>query len=307
MTKNLLNKYVWLIETIDKARRITFEELNEKWMATGLSEGGKLSVRTFHKWRTDVEDMFGLHIACDCKGGYHYYISEEDEFKAGSIRRWLLDTISVSILLVDNRHIKDRILLENIPSGQKYLSDIIEAMKQGKCISMTYQSFKKNKSCTFDVEPYCVKIFRQRWYLVARSQAYDKILIYGLDRIQHLEILADMQFKMPDTFQPAGYFDEYYGVTVDSQHERSRIKLKVSADQANYFRSLPLHHSQQETERNEAYSIFELYIRPTYDFQQEILRNGENVEVLEPLWLREEMIGMIQRMWNKYNKQDRQV
>ena len=79
-----------------------------------------------------------------------------------------------------------------------------------------------------------------------------------------------------------------------------RITLKASAGQANYLRSLPLHNSQREIKKAENYSVFELTIRPTYDFLQEILRNGENVEVLEPLWLREEIAGMVQRLCDKY-------
>ena len=300
MAKNLLNKYVWLVETIYKSKGINFDELNEKWLDSELSEGVELPQRTFHKWRVAVEEMFGLNIECDCKRGYRYYISDADEFEDGNIRRWLLNTISISNLLVGNQQMKDRILLESIPSGQEYLSDIITAMKKGLCICMTYQSYSKDKSSTFEVEPYCVKLFKQRWYVVARNPYYDKMMIYSLDRIHHLEILADKRFKMPGAFHSAEYFEEYYGVTVDNQYDVERIKLKASAGQANYLRSLPLHHSQREIKKAENYSVFELTIRPTYDFLQEILRNGENVEVLEPLWLREEIAGMVQRLCDKY-------
>ena len=307
MAKNLLNKYVWLVETIYKAKSISYEELNEKWLDSGLSDGVELPVRTFHKWRVAVEETFGLNIDCERKGKYRYYISDTDEFKDGNIRRWLLNTISISNLLVDNQHLKDRILLESVPSGQEYLSDIIEAMKKGRCINMTYQSYWKEKSSTFDVEPYCVKLFKQRWYLVARNPHYDKIMIYALDRIHQLEILVDKRFKMPDTFRSSEYFKDYFGVIVDSEVPMERVLLKVSAGQANYLRSLSLHHSQQEVETTADYSIFELNIRPTYDFVQEIMRNGDCLEVLEPLWLREEIAEMVRCMYDKYKNKDRQL
>jgi len=302
MAKNLINKYVWLVETIYKAKRITFEEINEKWIDNDLSEGVELALRTFHKWRIAVEEMFGLIIECDRKGGYRYYIANAEELKSGGIRNWLLNTVSVSNLLIDNQHMKDRILLDEIPSGQEHLSDIIEAMKKGQCINMTYQSYWRDESNTFAVEPYCVKLFKQRWYMVARSPYYDKVLIYALDRILDMEVLVDERFKMPDAFNPSEYFENYYGVIIDDDYDVEAIKLKVSAGQANYLRSLPLHHSQQEIETTEEYSIFELKLRPTYDFQQEILRNGEDVEVLTPLWLRKEMAERINNMWNKYKE-----
>ena len=307
MVKNLLNKYVWLVETIYKAKSISYEELNEKWLESELSGGEELPIRTFHKWRVDVEETFGLNIDCDRKGGYRYYISDTGEFKDGNIHRWLLNTISISNLLVGNLQVKDRILLENVPSGQEYLSDIIEAMKKNLCISMTYQSYSKEKSSTFDVKPCCVKLFRQRWYLVAYNPHYNKMMIYSLDRIQQLEILADRHFRLPELFCASEYFNDYYGVITDSEVPVERIRLKVSAGQANYLRSLPLHHSQQEVETADGYSIFELTLRPTYDFLQEILRNGDCMEVIEPQILRDRITEMVKRMYDKYITPDRQL
>ncbi|MDY4520341.1 MAG: WYL domain-containing protein [Bacteroidales bacterium] len=78
--------------------------------------------------------------------------------------------------------------------------------------------------------------------------------------------------------------------------------LKVGAAQANYLRDLPMHDSQQETENIDEYSIFELQVRPTFDFQQELLKNGDDIEVLEPSWLRKDIAGKIKRMWNKYKE-----
>lgn len=297
---NLLNKYVWLVETIYKAKRITFEEINEKWLGSEISEGVELALRTFHKWRIAVEEMFGLIIECERKGGYHYYIANAEELETGNIRNWLLNTISVSNILIDNQHMKDRILLENIPSGQEYLADIIGAMKKGHCINITYQSYWRDEGNTFTVEPYCVKLFKQRWYMVARSPYLDKILVYSLDRILELETDKEKKFKLPRTFDASVYFDECFGVIAGDGTNVENVKLKVSVGQANYLRSLPLHRSQQELERTDKYSIFHFRVRPSYDFQQEILWHGEEMEVLEPLWLREEIAGKIEKMWDKY-------
>ena len=199
---------------------------------------------------------------------------------------------------------KDRIMLEEIPSGQEYLYDIIEAMKHSQIINMTYQSYWRVKSNNFNVEPYCVKLFKQRWYMVARSTYNNKVMIYSLDRILTLDILADNKYKMPDSFNPTEYFSEYYGVIIDEEQTVEEVKLKVSAAQANYLHSLPMHHSQQEIERTSEYSIFRMLVKPTYDFQQEILKNGEDIEVLEPLWLRNKIADKIKRMWNKYNQKE---
>lgn len=302
MANNLLNKYVWLVETIYKAKRITFEEIDRKWQNCEMSEGGKLALRTFHKWRIAVEEMFGLNIECERIGGYHYYIENAEDIKNGSIRSWLLNTISVSNLLIDNCQMKDRILLEKVPSGQEHLSVIIEAMKGNRVLNITYQSFNQEESCTFDVEPYCVKLFKQRWYMLARSPFMNRLRIYALDRIQELEIETEKVFVMPEDFDGSEYFMEYYGVITGFNFDLETVRLKVSARQCNYLRSLPLHHSQKEVEQNEEYSIFEFHLRPEYDFWQEILRQGEDMEVLEPQWLRDEIAGKAEEMWNKYKE-----
>ena len=296
MGKNLLNKYIWFVETIHRSRHITYEELNAKWRECELSEGMDLPQRTFHKWRNAVEEMFGLIIDCERKGGYHYYIANAEELKEGNIRNWLLNTVSVSNLLIDNQHLKDRILLENIPSGQQYLADIIGAMKSGSTLTVTYQNYWHDEAHTFDIEPYCVKLFKQRWYVVGRTPYYDQVRIYSLDRILDLFVSNDKRFKMPKTFSSEEYFEQCYGIEIGKDIKPEKVKLKVSDHQSNYIRAVPLHHSQEETERNENFSIFELWLRPTNDLLREILWHGNDIEVLEPEWYRNEIANTIEEM-----------
>lgn len=300
MGKNLLNKYIWFVETIYNAKRITYEEINEKWRNNALSDGLDLPSRTFHKWRIAVEEMFGLIIDCERKGGYHYYIANADELKEGNIRNWLINTFSISNLLVDNLQLHERILLEEIPSGQKYFAQIIDAMKSNNLINMTYRSYWKDNSHNFDVEPYCVKLFRQRWYLLGRSPYKKQMMIYALDRIQELRII-DENFELPAIFNANEFFSEYFGVNIVDEVDVETVKLKVASYQANYIRAVPLHHSQKEVERNENFSILELRLRPTSDLMREILWHGEAIEVLAPLELRKEVTNKIENMSGKYN------
>ena len=123
--------------------------------------------------------------------------------------------------------------------------------------------------------------------------------IYALDRIQDLQEKEE-SFEMPKDWDAEEYFEGCFGVIADHRMEVQTVKLKVAAGQANYIRDLALHESQKERERNEEYSIFTYRLRPTFDFQQELLWHGEDMEVLEPEWLRKEMAGKIERMWNKY-------
>ena len=304
----LINKYVWVIDTIYRAEKITFRELNNRWKRDEISGGVELAKRTFDNWRYAIKNMFGLNIENENCGRYRYYIANEKDIFNDSVSSWLLNTICVSNVLTKSESIKDRILLEYVPSGQEHLQTIIEAMKEGKVLNMTYHSYWKDEENSFDVHPYCVKLFRQRWYLVARStySYYHQKgpRIYALDRIQDLQ-QTEESFEMPKDWDAEEYFDGCFGIIADHNTKIQTVKLKVSAGQANYIRDLALHESQKERERNNEYSIFTYRLRPTFDFQQELLWHGEDMEVLEPEWLRKEMAGRIERMWNKYKEDEK--
>ena len=301
MAKNVLNKYVWLADTIFKAKRISFEEINRRWLDNDMSEGKPLSIRTFHKWRIAIEEMFGIIIENEQGGQYRYYIQNADELRSGSMRSWLFNTLTVSNLMMDSVSIKDKVLFEEIPDGEQYLPNILEALKKNQVLGMTYQSFTHDEANTFEVEPYCLKAFKQRWYLVARSPYYNKIMIYSLDRVKWLE-LSEKTFKYPKSFNAKDYFDDCFGIIADQRVKVETVKLKVSAGQANYLRSLTLHQTQKEIERTDEYSIFTVRLRPTFDFRQEILSQGSDIEVLKPKWFRDEIAEIAKNMWNKYKE-----
>jgi len=301
MALNQTNKLVWIIETIHKARKISFEDLNRKWQEnTDLSGGEEMQKRTFHKWKWNILDTFGLVIECEKVAPYRYYIANADEMERGSIENWLLDTLSVSNLLIERKSIKDRILLEEVPSGRKYLDSILAAMKDNRFIHITYSCYRRENAKEFYIMPLCVKLYRQRWYMVGRVWSLNRDMLFCLDRIQDIRF-SSHTFQYPKDFNPREYFDGCFGIIAGTDTKTQEVRLKVSASQANYIRDLPLHGSQREIERNAEYSVFTLNVRPTFDFQQEVLWNGEYIEVLEPLWLRKEIAGRIKKMWNKYN------
>lgn len=303
MALNQINKLVWIVETIYKARKISFEDLNHCWIENvELSGGEEMQKRTFHKWKWNIFDTFGLSIECEKSAPYRYYIENMDDMKRGSIENWLLSTYSVSNSLMESKSIKDRILLEDVPSGQEYLEPILEVMKKNRFIHITYYNYWREDTREHYVMPLCVKLFRQRWYMIGRKWPSGSDLVYCLDRIRDFRLSSHI-FEYPTDFSPQEYFEGCIGVITGDGCDIQKVRLKVSSGQANYFRDLPLHESQEETEQTEDYSIFEYQLRPTFDFQQEILRNGEDVEVIEPIWLRKEIAGKIKRMWNKYNKE----
>ena len=298
MAKNYFNRYVWLIDTINRHGHISREEISRLWERSRLNETGEeLYERTFHNHRAAILETFGIEIKCDRSLGY--YIANSDDLEGNGLRQWLLESLSLNNLLNESSDMRDRILFEKIPSSRKWLPVFVNAMRDGKAVEITYQSFRRDAPNTFTIHPYCLKLFKQRWYVLGRSDEYDSPWIYALDERMQDAVPLKKALKKPAGFNAADFFSKYFGVILDDRKPLP-IRIKVAASQVRYLESLPLHDSQTIVERTAEYSIFDYYLVPTYDFRQEILSHGPDMEVLEPEGFRDEIKADIARMYKNY-------
>lgn len=303
MTSQLIKRYLWLIDTIHRAGKISFEEINERWKRCSMSEGNDLPLRTFHNHRAAIEDLFDIVIDCTRQGGYRYYIRNDGNLQKDAVNQWLLEAFAVGSFLNEGRSMQERILLERIPSGRRFLTLLIEAMRLGVQVELTYQSFSHDHASTFPMEPYALKLFHRRWYVVGRSPVLDELRVYAFDRFCGLE-LTDRPFRLPDDFDAATYFADSYGVIADPTVEPATIRLKAYGTQALYLQALPLHDSQRTVAVTDSYTLFELCVKPTYDFYQELLSHGPEVEVTAPAAVRREMGRLVAETARRYRIAD---
>ena len=294
MPSNLFNRYIWLVDIIYRNEKITLEDINSKWVIHPMSDGNPIPNRTFHNHRTAIEEIFDINIECDLST-YEYFIDHAEDMERGGVRSWLINTFAVNNLINESHKLKERIVFENIPSGQQYLTPIIEAMRDGVKVEITYQSYWSD-AATYEIEPYFIKVFKQRWYVIGKS---DKVRIYALDRIKRLNVTAH-SFKIPENFDPESFFQDCYGIIQGEEMKAETIRLRFDSSQAKYIRALPLHHSQKEIEITAEFVVFEYRIKPTFDFIQEILLHGDLVEVLSPLSLRKEIIRIVEGLNKMY-------
>lgn len=279
-TAGLINRYVFFVTTIYNRGPISLEEIQRRF-ESHFGRGEELSERQFHRYTDAVEELFDIEIKYS-RSQRGYVIADREGINNMGMRKWLIQTFSVSNILHESQDLKNRILLENVPSGQQHLTTIVDAMRESVALLMTYQSFWMDEPATFEVEPYCVKLFEQRWYMLGKGEGYDDLRIYALDRIKALEP-TERKFKLPKKFDAAKFFEDYYGIIIsDDDYDVCPVALQVDAQQSNYLRTLPLHHTQVEVERNDEYSIFEYRLCPTFDFRQKILSMGGAIEVLAP-------------------------
>ena len=279
MARNLINRYVWLVDTISRYGRITLKDLNAAWLRSEISEGKPLARRTFFHYRDGVEEMFDINIQCD-KSTFEYYIDDSGSESNALLRSWVVDSVSMSGTLSNARDVSGRIMLENVPSAREHLPVVIDALKQNRRIRFSYKSYTRSLPTDGIVlEPYFVKIFKQLWYVIGLNVKDRQVKTYALDRISSLNILQDT-FVMPEEVNPSEFFKDCFGI-ITNRNSAKRIVLRVEPTQAKYFRALPLHSSQQEVVHDD-YSIFTYKMRITYDLKEEIMSHGATIEVLEP-------------------------
>ena len=285
-------EYIWLVNTIRKARRITFAEINEKWLQTDMSEGIELARSTFARHKDAIEDIFGIYIDCDRQNGYEYYIGNDYVLREDSVQNWMLSTLSVNNVISESLSLQNRILLQQVPYEGEYLKMVMDAMKKSVRIAVEYRKYGTD-------EPYCIKLFKQRWYILGHfhrdateeKPESDYFGVFSFDRILEMS-LTDIKFKIDPDFDAQEYFDECYGVLVGDGTPAERIVIRAFGYERFYIRDLPIHHSQREIGQGENFADFELHMRPTIDLSAHFLSRGSQVKVLTPKWLAEEVYNM---------------
>ena len=314
--KDYLRRHIWILsELYQNPKGLTYKEFEERWERSSQNVlGTSLPKRTFQDCLRAIEETFDIDISSDARNGYRYRIVQRDWLENDRVKDWLLSAFAVNSLLQDSRGLRERVIYEGIPSGNDYLLEVLKAMRENHVLAVTYQDYYDEEPRDILLEPYCVRVFRQRWYVVGVMENEPKgeepteltnqghIRRYALDRVVKLES-TDVTFKMPRDFSVSDYFADAFGIIVEPEEydvETIRMKVYDINHRREYLRSLPLHESQKEVERHKDYSVFELRIAPTYDFIKEILSMGGEVEIISPEYIRQEVEHRAEELLARY-------
>ncbi len=303
MSRSNFKTYVWLIETLQSRGPQSFDELQKLWLDSSVNEDERkpLAKRTFSNYKEAIADIFGIDIECDRRTNRYSILNDEDLISSG-IRDWMLDALSLNSLLGDSKSLKNRIVFEHVPSGCKYLTEIIDAMRRNRTLLVNYQGYSMPVARDFVLKPVCLREFKRRWYLYAGRDGAEEPRIYALDRINKLSV-GDEEFCVPENFDANEMFKARYGLRKYLNAKPETVMLRVGKHQRNYFRSLPLHWSQREVETCDDYSIFSCrIIAGDYDFLQDILSFGSSVEVIGPESVRGNIRSELDKMYGLYNR-----
>ena len=292
-------RYIWLLNLfLGKRIAYTYEEIAELWR-TDPNGGDKYPLRTFHEHRKGIKEMFGVDIICDKSVGYTYYVRNPEVLKSDKPKEWLLNQYNIPKDFLVDYKMRDRILLEKMARGHEWVKTIIQAMQKNEELEIDYQKYDAPME-TLHVQPYALKAYNRRWYLLGYVKEKESIRTLGLDRMNDVHA-TKTHFKMPYKFDAQKYYANTIGVYVNDKNPVTEVKIRAYGKQVEYIRSSPLHKSQSEgRSKYGEFAEFTYRVSITPELISHLLAMGDRVEVLEPVELREEMKERINSMLNFY-------
>ena len=218
MAKQLLRRYIWLIDTIRSADGITFEEINSRWLRSSLNEDGKaLPKRTFHDHIDAILDEFDIEIACDRNDGYRYRIREYEEY--GSIRKTMVDALVLNNSVREHPEIGGRIIFHDQSHGGN-LPGILQGLRDRRIIrfrySCDYSYARETVPACKDLKDICYTdemavyglFFCGIWFVVGKVQSDRKLHIYTLHRLSEIQE-TERIYDFPEDFDTRQFMMEY--------------------------------------------------------------------------------------------------
>ena len=299
MVPELIDKYIFLVQTFVEAGEsgLSLQDIQDRWEDRYQEAYPR---RTFANHREAIAQIFGIEISCDRSTNQYYIDAGESAVDKRAATEYLINTFTVkSLLTLGEERLSGRVSVEDVPSGQQYLTVIMQAMLDGAILSLTYKKYLSRETEQRTIRPYAVKEFAKRWYIVAWSEEANALRTYSLDRIQGLKRTGG-KFKMPAGFNIDNLFRDSYGIYLPEGDKPELIKIRTTLREAAYLEDLPLHPSQILIKQDKGSCIFALRLIPNPNFIMELCKRGNRLEVLEPQSLRDAVKEELKKALTQY-------
>jgi len=286
MTGELLEKYIWLVQLFIRAGQngLDLEEVQDKWEFKWDSE---YSRRSFCNHREAIDKIFGIRIDCNRSTNRYFIDSSSDVSDEESATGWLINTFTVNNLLAQSKdRLSGRVSVEDIPSGHRYLTEVMEAMEDNHILEIVYLKYHSTEPEQLTIHPYAVKEAARRWYLVGYCEERKGMRVYGMDRIQNM-VRTDKTFKMPHNFDVDALFATSYGVYLPEDGKSEEIVFRAGAKESKFLTDLPFHESQKVVRKEGDSTVFSIRVCPNESLIMDILQRGDKIEILSPQKLRD--------------------
>ncbi len=162
------------------------------------------------------------------------------------------------------------------------LAGFFIAISNKTVISVEYKKFGQEKSAFYDLYPYLLKQYNERWYLICQpvNAGRDFLMNLPLDRILSFKEIPEIQFKECYCNIDERY-EDIVGVTYYDNLEVENILFAASKRKAPYIITKPIHGSQTILPESEQEGLRRIYpeLEGYLFFRIECIPNNELKEV----------------------------
>ena len=302
MVTELLQKYIWLVQTFIRAgeRGLSLGEISDRWESRFDSP---YSRRTFNNHREAVEEVFGIRIGCNRSTNRYFIGGAEDVSDTDAESAWLINTFTVNNMLsLGKERLSGRVAVEDVPSGHRHLTSVMEAMTENLEIRISYRKYTSSEISEYTLRPYAVKESAKRWYIIGYCLERKGLRVYGLDRVMSLE-MTGRRFRMPRGFDVDELFATSFGIYIPEGPGQT-IRFRTTPTEANFLRDLPIHRSQEIIAEDEDSVTFEIFACPNKALTMEFCKYGSRLEVLSPASVRDAVASELRSAADAYSSHD---
>lgn len=299
-----LSRYLLIIKKLKAKPYSTFEEL-QSYMDNQLEylrmqddslEMG-FSKRTMQRDLKEIRDLYGLNI--DYSRSSKGYFIRQNETDNMNFQR-MMEAFDMFNSLNLAQDLTPFVYLEKRrPQGTENLYGLLHAIKNKLQIQFSYQKFWEEEISKRTVEPFALKEFKNRWYIMAKDRKDGNIKSFSLDRLTDLEI-TNQKFKYPVNFNIEESYRYCFGIISPNNEKPQEIILSFEPFQGKYIKTLPLHHTQEILIDNGEELQVKLKLCITHDFIMELLSFGSNMEVIKPKLLVNKIKSEHQKAFRQY-------
>jgi len=277
--REAIARYNLIINKLRKAPA-TFNEVSDYLSRESELQDYNFNVskRTFQRDVADILSIYHIDIQFDFNRGVYHIESDSQP----DINNRMLEAFDIFYVLNIADGLSQFIHLEKRrPQGTEHLYGLLHAIKNKVGIRFSYQKFWEEEVTQRTAEPYGLKEFKNRWYLLAKDIKDDHVKSFALDRLTNLEITRK-PFERSKTYSVEESYRYCFGIISPNDMLPEEVVLSFEPVQGKYIKSLPLHETQQVAIDNEDELQVKLKICITHDFIMELLSFGANMKVLKP-------------------------
>ena len=289
---------LWLLDLLSR-EELSRLEISDRWERSSLNDKREpYGRRTFNRDKEYIENTFRIEIRYNSSADT-YMIANPEMLEKQGLLRYSMEQNRLFGLEKLSLRLQGKIYLEPINTGSEHLPLLLEAIDQGVTVRISYVSFYEPDVLKhFELIPCFVRLFERRWYLIGEFPNHTQHRILALERMRDVT-LTTAKKQPSERMSPDLFFKDCYGIIYDDQ-KPTWITLKVYRQQVNYVRTVPIHSSQEEIETHEGYSLFRIFVRPSYDLVQHLLWHRDEIEVIAPLPFREGIKNLLENMLANY-------